>query len=126
MVLVNVLSNQGGVILLVPLDVEKIHDGLLVCVETEKLALHSWVLKHLIDLLGVQSAASLLLSVLVTRLTGPSSRTVGTRLEPKCGHEGSRPGQLPHAVLLEGPNKCGHRDRAAMPTMEPRGARHPP
>jgi len=70
MVLVNVLSYQGGVILLVPRDVEKIHDGLLVCVETEKLALHGWVLKHLIDLLGVQSAASLLLSVLVTRLAG--------------------------------------------------------
>ena len=70
MVLINVLSYQGGIILLVPLDVEKVHDGLLVSVETEKLALHSWVLKHLIDLLGIKSAASLLLSVLVTRLTG--------------------------------------------------------
>jgi hypothetical protein len=52
------------------LDVEKIHNGLLVRVETKKLALNGWVLKHLIDLLGVQSAASLLLSVLVTRLAG--------------------------------------------------------
>ena len=65
---VNVLSNQRSVILLVSLDVEKVHDGLLVRVEAEKLTLHSWVLKHLIDLFGIQSAAHLLLSVLVARL----------------------------------------------------------
>jgi hypothetical protein len=66
--LVNVFCYQRGVIFLVSTEVEKIHDGLLVSVETEKLTLHSWVLKHLIDLFSVQSAASLLLSVLVTRL----------------------------------------------------------
>jgi len=68
-VLVNVLSYQRSVILFVSLDIEKVHDGLLIRVEAEKLALHSWVLKHLIDLFGIQSAAHLLLSVLVTRLT---------------------------------------------------------
>lgn len=68
MSLVNVLSYQGSIILIVSLDVEKVHDWLLVGVEAEKLALHSWVLKHLIDLLGIKSAACLLLSVLVTRL----------------------------------------------------------
>jgi hypothetical protein len=67
-VLVNVLSYQRSVILLVSLDVKKIHDGLFVRVEAEKLTLHSWVIKHLIDLFGIQSAAYLLLSVLVTRL----------------------------------------------------------
>ena len=65
---VNVLSYQRSVILLVSLDVEKVHDGLLVRVEAEKLTLHSWVLKHLIDLFGIQSAAYLLLTVLVARL----------------------------------------------------------
>ena len=56
------------------------------------------------------------------RLTGLSNRTVGTRIAPKCGREKSRPGQLSHAILLEGPNRSGHRHHATMPTLRLRVA----